>query len=71
MVEEEYLAEDLGWDATGRREGVAAGADLAQCTTDGGHLRIDEVKRWGVCEGVWRDLLEDVVDEGNACLDSI
>lgn len=71
LVEEEYLAEDLGWDAAGGREGVAAGADLAQCATDGGHLCIDEVKRCRVCEGRGRDLLEDVVDEGNACLDGI
>ena len=71
LVEEEYLAEDLGWDATGGREGVAAGADLAQCATDGGHLCIDKVKRSGVCEcGGW-DLLEDVVDKGDACLDGI
>lgn len=71
LVEEENLAEDLGWDATSGREGVAAGTDLAQCAQDGSHLCIDEVKCWGVCEGGWRDPLEDVVDEGNACLDGI
>jgi hypothetical protein len=71
LVEEEYLAEDLGWDATGGREGVAAGSDLAQCATDGGHLCVDEVERYRVCEGGGRDLLEDVVDEGNASLDGI
>jgi len=71
LVEEEYLAEDLGRDATGGSEGVAAGTDLAQCATDGGHLCIDEVKRCRVCKGRGRDLLEDVVDEGNACLDGI
>lgn len=71
LVEEEYLAEDLGWDATGGREGVAAGTDLAQCAKDGGHLCIDEVKRCRVCEGGGRHSLEDIVDEGNACLDSI
>jgi len=71
LVGEEYLAEDLGWDATGGREGVAAGTDLAQCAKDGSHLCINEVKRCRVCEGGGRDLLEDVVDEGNARLDSI
>jgi len=71
LVEEENLAEDLGWDATGGREGVAASTDLAQCATDGGHLCIDEVKRCRVCECGGRDLLEDVVDEGNAHLDGI
>ena len=71
LVEEEYLAEDLGWDATGGREGVAAGTDLTQCAKDGSHLCIDEVKGCLVCEGGGRDLLEDVVDEGNASLDGI
>lgn len=71
LVEEEYLAEDLGWDATGGREGVAAGADLAQCAKDSSHLCIDEVERCRVCEGGGRDLLNDIVDEGNACLDCI
>ena len=71
LVEEKYFAEDLGWDATSGREGVAAGTDLAQCATDGSHLCIDEVKRFRVCKGRGRDLLEDVVDEGNACLDGI
>jgi len=45
LVEEKDLAEDLGWDATGGGEGIAAGTDLAQRATDGGHLSIDEVKR--------------------------
>ena len=71
LVEEEYLAEDLGRDATGGREGVAAGTDLAQCAKDGSHLCIDEVKRCRVCEGGGRHPVEDIVDEGNACLDSI
>lgn len=51
LVEEENLAEDLGWDAAGGREGVAAGTDLAQRATDGGHLCVDEVKRCRVGEG--------------------
>lgn len=71
LVEEEDLAEDLGWDATGGCEGVAAGADRAQRATDGSHLSIDEVKRCRVCEGRGQDLLEDVVNEGNACLDGV
>lgn len=71
MVEEEDLAEDLGWDATGGGEGVAAGTDGAQRETDGGHLSIDEVERRRVCEGGGKDPLDDVVDEGNARLDDI
>ena len=49
LVEEEDLAEDLGWDATGGREGVAAGADRAQRAADGGHLSINEVECCRVC----------------------
>lgn len=71
LVEEEYFAEDLGWDAAGGGEGVAAGTDLAQCAKDGGHLCVDEVKGFLVCEGRGRDLLEDIVDEGNAGLDDV
>lgn len=71
LVEEENLAEDLGWDAAGGREGVAAGTDLAQRATDGSHLCVDEVKRCRVGEGGGWDLLEDVVDDCNARLDGI
>jgi hypothetical protein len=66
LVEEEDLAQDLGWDATGGGEGVAAGTDRAQRATDGGHLSIDEVESCRVCKGGGKDLLQDVVDEGNA-----
>jgi hypothetical protein len=71
LVEEEDFAEDLGWDAAGGGEAVAAGTDLAQCAKDGSHLCIDEVKRCRICEGRGRDLLEDIVDEGNAGLNGI
>jgi hypothetical protein len=71
LVEEEDLAEDLGWDATGGREGVAAGTDRAQGATDGGHFSIDEVEGCRVCKGGGKDVLQDVVDEGNARLDGI
>ena len=57
LVEEEDLGEDLRWDAAGRREGVAAGADSAQRASDGGHFAIDEVEGCGVCEGGGWDLL--------------
>jgi hypothetical protein len=36
-----------------------------------GYLCIDEVKHCHVCEGGGQDLLDNIVDEGNACLDSI
>jgi hypothetical protein len=56
LVEEEDFCEEFGWDAACWGEGVAAGADGAQCAADGSHFAIDEVKGLGVCEGRGRHL---------------
>jgi hypothetical protein len=48
LVDEENLGKDFHWDAAGRREGVAAGANRMQRALDGPHLAFDEVEGCGV-----------------------
>jgi hypothetical protein len=71
LVEEEYLGEDLGWDAARRGEGVAACADGAQRAEYGGHFAVDEVEGFAVRKRGRRYLLYDVVDEDEARLDGV